>query len=383
MIGDARIVALGENTRGTRDFFEMKTRVLRFLVEEMGFRTFAMQVNWPEARRVDRYVRTGQGDPDKLLAGLYHWWWNTESVLEVIEWMREHNAAGGDVGFAGFDMLFSGMPLHNLRLFLREVEPVAADKVTVQLNCLGRFANGPDGWRSFPEYDDQSSEYHAACGAALNETWDGFLLMRDKYEALVGEEDYEVALQNLRLAVQYHLWTADERGRGESMAENVEWIRRRSGPQHRILLWADNYHASTEPGGMGAHLREAFGDEFLTVGCSHERGRFVGVYRSETPNPGFAAFDLDAPIAGSFEHYLSSASYPQFLLDLRDLDAIQVGGARFAETRAFRFIGINYEPAMPESFWVQTPLSDWYDVLIHVKTTRPSVVLPLRFPHSF
>ena len=141
--------------------------------------------------------------------------------------------------------------------------------MTVQLNCLGRFANGPDGWRSFPEYDDQSSEYHAACGAALNETWDGFLLMRDKYEALVGEEDYEVALQNLRLAVQYHLWTADERGRGESMAENVEWIRRRSGPQHRILLWADNYHASTEPGGMGAHLREAFGDEFLTVGFSH------------------------------------------------------------------------------------------------------------------
>ena len=70
MVGDARIVALGENTRGTRDFFEMKTRVLRFLVEEMGFRTFAMQVNWPEARRVDRYVRTGQGDPDKLLAGL-------------------------------------------------------------------------------------------------------------------------------------------------------------------------------------------------------------------------------------------------------------------------------------------------------------------------
>ena len=118
----------------------------------------------------------------------------------------------------------------NLRLFLREVDPVAADKVTVQLNCLGRFANGPDGWRSSPEYDDQSSEYHAACGAALNETWDGFLLMRDKYEALVGEEDYEVALQNLRLAVQYHLWTADERGRGESMAENVEWIRRRSAP---------------------------------------------------------------------------------------------------------------------------------------------------------
>ena len=126
IVGDARIVALGENTRGTRDFFEMKARVLRFLVEEMGFTALAMQVNGPEATRIDSYVRTGAGDPERLLSGLYRWWWNTESVLETIEWMREHNAAGGDVGFAGFDMLYPGMPLHNIRQFLHAVDPVTA-----------------------------------------------------------------------------------------------------------------------------------------------------------------------------------------------------------------------------------------------------------------
>ena len=88
VVGDARIVALGENTRGTRDFFELKARILRFLVEEMGFSTFAMQVNWAEARRLNRYVRTGEGDPERLLSGLYRWWWNTESVLAMIAWMR-------------------------------------------------------------------------------------------------------------------------------------------------------------------------------------------------------------------------------------------------------------------------------------------------------
>ena len=131
-VGDARIVALGENTLSAT-YFEMKASnlqsrvrrlrprrshrgILRALFvervlpavpprpsrsgcEEMGFNTFAIEATWPEARRIDHYVRTGEGDPERLLSGLYFWTWNTESVLEMIEWMREHNQAGGDVGF--------------------------------------------------------------------------------------------------------------------------------------------------------------------------------------------------------------------------------------------------------------------------------------------
>lgn len=63
IVGDARVVSLGENTHGTRDFFEMKARILRFLVEEMGFNTFAIEATWQESRRLDHYVRTGEGDP--------------------------------------------------------------------------------------------------------------------------------------------------------------------------------------------------------------------------------------------------------------------------------------------------------------------------------
>ena len=130
LVGDARIVALGENTHGARDFFEMKARILRFLVEEMGFNTFAIEATWPEARRIDHYVRTGEGDPERLLSGLYFWTWNTESVLEMIEWMREHNQAGGDVGFHGFDMQYPGMALHNVREYMRSVDPEALEAVS-------------------------------------------------------------------------------------------------------------------------------------------------------------------------------------------------------------------------------------------------------------
>ena len=86
-IGTARVVGLGEGTHGTREFFRMKDRIFRYLVEEQGFDAFAIEASWPEANRINEYVRTGVGDPRALLSGLYFWTWNVESVLALIEWM--------------------------------------------------------------------------------------------------------------------------------------------------------------------------------------------------------------------------------------------------------------------------------------------------------
>ena len=94
LVGDARIVSLGEATHGTREFFQMKHRILRFLVERMGFTAFAIEATWPEANRIDHYVRTGEGDPAVLLSGLYFWTWNTDEVLQMIQWMRQLQRVG-------------------------------------------------------------------------------------------------------------------------------------------------------------------------------------------------------------------------------------------------------------------------------------------------
>ena len=96
-VGEARIVALGEATHGTREFFQLKHRMFEFLVEEMGFRIFAIEANWTEALRVNDYLLRGEGDPSQTLAGLYFWVWNTKEVLALIEWMRSYN-----LGSSGF-----------------------------------------------------------------------------------------------------------------------------------------------------------------------------------------------------------------------------------------------------------------------------------------
>jgi erythromycin esterase-like protein len=105
IIGNARIVSLGEATHGTREFFQLKHRMLEFLASEMGFTIFSIEANMPEAYRLNDYVLNGEGDPAKLLKGMYFWTWDTQEVLEMIQWMREFNKSGkGRVQFTGFDM---------------------------------------------------------------------------------------------------------------------------------------------------------------------------------------------------------------------------------------------------------------------------------------
>ncbi len=128
MIGDARVVGLGEGTHGTREHFQLKHRLLEYLATELGFTLFAIEASMPESQNLDPYVRGGEGDPGKLIGGMYFWTWRTEEVLAMVEWMRAHNAAGGDLGFTGFDMQTPNVAMSRVVEFLKDVDPDFADE---------------------------------------------------------------------------------------------------------------------------------------------------------------------------------------------------------------------------------------------------------------
>ncbi len=383
LVGDARIVSLGENTHGTRDFFEMKARILRFVVEEMGFDAFVIEATWPEANRLDAYVRTGEGDPAELLSGLYFWTWNTESVLEMIEWIRSHNEAGGDVGFYGFDMQYPGMALHTVIEYLREVDAEGTDSVAAKLDCLARYANDPSGRTPDPDYRAQTADYRASCAVSLNEVHEHLTDRRGDYEAVAGEDAFALALQSMRVAIQYHLSINGEQSRDQSMAENTVWLQRRLGPEARLVLWAHNFHVSTQPGAQGWFLRQTYGDAMVVLGFTHEHGTFTGVRQSGSSYLGLDQMVLDGVRHLSYEHYLSSASAPRFFLDLRNRSLGAAGAAWLSNPRQFRTIGCCYDPGASARYWNEVPAAEWFDVLIHYETTRPTTVLPFRYPGSF
>jgi erythromycin esterase-like protein len=137
LVGKARIVALGEGTHGTHEFFTMKHRITRYLATRMGFTVFAIEANMPETYKMNDYVLTGHGDPRALLDGMYFWTWNTREVLDLVEWMRAYNVSGrGRMQFTGFDMQTPDTAAAIARRVLTGVDPVAAESLDVCMRLL-------------------------------------------------------------------------------------------------------------------------------------------------------------------------------------------------------------------------------------------------------
>jgi erythromycin esterase-like protein len=143
LVRSARIVALGEGTHGTSEFFRMKHRILEFLATEMGFTIFSIEANMPEAYRVNDFVLTGRGDPKALLKGMYFWTWNTQEVLDMILWMRDFNQSGrGRIEFTGFDMQTPTVAMQIVRDFVAANDPDLAPAVLSARNLTVSASGG-------------------------------------------------------------------------------------------------------------------------------------------------------------------------------------------------------------------------------------------------
>lgn len=390
LVGNARVVALGEATHGTREFFRMKHRLLRFLVTEMGFQVFSIEATMPEAFRVNSYVHGGPGDPAVLLSGLYFWTWNTESVLDMIRWMRTHNAAPGagpPVDFTGFDMQYPGMAIHNVEQFLREQDPDGLDYASERFDCVRPYANGPDGFRD-PELDYGTviPALRDSCRDAITEV-EAYLVERLGTLAQTSSpEAVRDVVQNARLVIQ---WESLESGRpGASrdrfMAENALWLLERAGPDAKMVIWAHNLHVRTNEQGQGQYLREVLGDRLVTVGLDFGHGAFTAGTLLE--GGGFGPIQphtVGSPPDDSYEFRFAAARLPRFVLDLRGRGGSGSDSEWLAGPRSFRSVGSGFAPANPEWFFVDLSLPAAFDLVAYFDETTASHRLPFVYPDSF
>ncbi len=138
VLKDRRIIALGESTHGTREFFQLRHRMFRHLVENHGVRLFGIEASFAACLPIDEYVQTGAGDPRAALKGQGFWTWETEEVLELVEWMREWNrnrpADTEPVRFYGFDTQDAYTPLKLVLDGLQRCMPDEASKFRERLS---------------------------------------------------------------------------------------------------------------------------------------------------------------------------------------------------------------------------------------------------------
>ena len=368
VVGDARVVSLGEATHGTREFFQLKHRMFELLATKKGFNVFAIEATMPEGFDVDEYVLTGRGDAEKALASLYVWTWNTEEVLDLIRWMRAYNADPKHtkkLRFYGFDMQTPTRAARVVRQYLREV---AASTLTATDAMLSRLAT-PSGHRrpGPPGADD---------GEVSTAVVEDFDKNRVAWQKRSGAEQWEVARQHAVVLSQFTRQPAaglqKMSVRDASMAANVRWILDQNRTS-KVVLWAHNGHISMNGMGavesMGQSLKKTLGHELVTIGFAFNRGSFQAMEMPFASGRGLRHFTVGPEAPGSLGASLALAGHPIAAFDLRTIPATGPVHDWFSARRPVRELGSGFDERLPSTFDVPTRVAERFDVVVFVEST--------------
>lgn len=346
IVGNARIVALGEATHGSREFFQLKHRMLEFLATRMGFTIFSIEANMPETYRLNDYVLDGKGDPAQLLKGMYFWTWDTKEVLEMIQWMREFNRSGkGRIEFTGFDMQTPTVAAQIARDFASKNDPDFLPFIQQAVPALDDAA-GKAQWREILGHFNSLKPTYLARGAS--------------------PKDVDWAIQNARVVLQCLQMKSGEITRDHAMAENVKWILDQS-PKAKMVLWAHNGHVASGGNMMGSELRRMYGDEMVVFGFAFDQGSFQAVEQGS----GLRNFTVTPAPAGTLDATLAASGIPIFVLDLNRIPADSSAAAWLKKPQRTRSIGAVYSEA--SNYFTELSPQANFDAILFVNHTTAAV----------
>jgi erythromycin esterase-like protein len=401
LIGEARFVLIGEASHGTHEFYRERAAITRRLIRERGFTAVAVEADWPDAYRVNCYVRGAQDDPDPeaALGGFRRfpaWMWRNTVVRDFVGWLRAYNDAlppgQPKAGFYGLDLYSMTASMEEVLGYLDKVDPEAARRARGRYACFDHFGEDPQAYGASAGFN-----LTATCeDEVINQLLD--LQQRaTQYtgrDGAMAEDDFFYAEQNARLvknAEEYY--RSMFRGQVSSwnlrdthMAETLDALVRhldRNGGRAKVVLWAHNSHlgdaSATEMAARGEYnvgqlVRRSYGRDAVLVGFTTHSGAVT------------AANDWDEPpqrqqvrpgLPGSYEALFHEAGLPAFLLPL-------MGGrapAGLEERRLERAIGVIYRPETERaSHYFHARLPDQFDAILHIDQTHALQALDAAAP---
>ena len=392
LIGNARFVLLGEASHGTHEFYRERAQITKRLIQEKGFTAVAVEADWPDAYRVNRYVRGVSDDAESVeaLANFKRfptWMWRNADVLDFVGWLRAYNDARASgatpVGFYGLDLYSLNASITAVLGYLDKVDPEAARRARYRYGCFEHFGE-----------DTQAYGYAASIGLSKSceEQVVSQLTELQRRAAQYAGRDGRVAPdeffyteQNARLvknAEEYYRSMFEGRVsswnlRDTHMAETLDALLAhlgRKGGRSKVVVWAHNSHVgdarATQMGeageiNIGQLARQKYPGQALLVGFS----TFTGTVTAASEWGGPAERKRVRPaLRDSYEALFHRTGAAKFLLSLRDLGEA-AGGLR--EPRLERAIGVIYLPQTERvSHYFQSRLPAQFDVVMHFDETR-------------
>ena len=392
MVGDARLVLLGEASHGTHEFYHAHAEITRRLITEKSFNAVAVQADWPDAYRVNRYVqgidddRTGQ----EALAGFRRfpvWMWRNTDVLAFIEWLRAYNGAQTEyaqkAGFYGLDLYSLYASAEAVITYLEQVDPEAAQRARSRYACFEHFQEDSQAYGYATSFDlTQSCEQDAIRQLVELQQRTGDYARRD---GRLAEDEFFYAEQNARLvkdAEEYYRtmfggrvssWNLRDRHMAGTLDALVTHLEQQRGSA-KVVVWEHNSHLgdarATSMGdegelNVGQLVRERYGNAVLLVGFTTYTGTVTAVYNWDMPHE---RKRVRLALPESYESLFHETGLPNFLLPLRNdgRAATALRGPRLE-----RAIGVIYLPHSERiSHYFNARLPEQFDAVLHFDETR-------------
>jgi len=382
--GEADVVLLGEATHGTSEFYRARAAISRFLIQNCGFNIIAVEADWPDAARIDRYVRHLAPEPSRgeAFARFPSWMWRNVEVLEFADWLRgqnEQRSSAQRVEFRGLDIYSLSASIASVLSYLERVDPAAARQARHRYGCLTPWQDEP------ARYGHHAVMGGETCESEVNEQLLGLLKQHLEYSARDGDSFFDAA-QNARIvrAAERYYRTV-YRGSRESwnlrdrhMFDTLQMLMKHR-PDGKVIVWAHNSHignaAATSMGwegefNIGELCRTAFGVDMVAIGFGTDRGTVA------------AASDWDSPMEiktvlparpDSYEYLFRQSGHARSLTDWRTKPELR---ALLAGPRLERAIGVVYRPDTELlSHYFQAVMSEQFDAMVWFETSR--AVTPL------
>lgn len=386
--GDAEIVLLGEATHGTSEFHRARTAISRHLIRNCGYSIVAIEADWPDAGRIDRYIRHGssQASAEKAFERFPSWMWRNVEVLDFVEWLRrenEHREPKTRVEIRGLDIYSLQASIAAVLHYLDRVDRDAASEARRRYGCLTPWQDQP------ARYGHRAAMGGDTCEVEVREQLLELLNRRLEFAARDGETFFDAA-QNARVvrtAERYYRamyegsrdsWNLRDR----HMFDTLQALMRHRGPDTKAIVWAHNSHvgnaAATSMGwegefNIGELCRMAYGNRLAAIGFGTDTGTVA------------AASDWDAAMEimeirpareDSYEHLFRRTAHARALFDWRAQDRSRLRDA-LAHTRLERAIGVIYRPDNElMSHYFHAELSAQFDAFVWFETTRAVTALP-------
>ena len=390
LAGNVQLALIGEASHGTHDFYHERIEITKRLILEKRFTGIAVEADWPDAYRVNRYVRwEGEDhDADTALSGFQRfptWMWRNAPVLDFVEWLRLHNAnlePAERVGFYGIDLYSMFASIEAVLGYLDKIDPEAAQRARFRYGCFEHFGEDSQAYGYAASFDlRQSCEDDAVRQLVELQRRAVEYAQRDSH---LGPDEFFAAEQNARLvknAERYYRsmfrgrvssWNLRDRHMAETLDALIGHLERH-GRRAKLAVWAHNSHLgdarATQMGrsgelNVGQLVRERHERDCILIGFTTHHGTVT------------AASDWDDPaeqkrvrpaLPESYEALLHEVEIPRFFLTLRDPGVASL----LTEPRLERAIGVIYRPDTERaSHYFHANLVDQFDVVIHLDETR-------------